>query len=151
MDITPDNPFAGATEGNSPLLQINYIGHATSIPNWPARSLEGLFDALQRWELDPRLNNMDNKRLQPHPLRAPFRHPAVSCAGEVWSSELGGFIYLDGPPIYPDAPEAVCFLGNFVGYSFAFNLVTNDPDLIARLDAAIARNMARAAAGEFNA
>jgi hypothetical protein len=45
--------------------------------------------------------------------------------------------------VFPDHPKAVSYLGNFVGYSFAFNLYTDDQELIAQLDAAIAENMER--------
>lgn len=46
-------------------------------------------------------------------------------------------------PIYPEHPNAVRYCGNFVGYSFAFWLVTDDETLIARLDAAIKANLSR--------
>ncbi len=55
----------------------------------------------------------------------------------------GCTVYHYGKPCHPEAPDAVSYLGNFIGYSFAFNLDTDDPQLIATLDAAIADNLER--------
>jgi hypothetical protein len=123
------------------MLQIDYIGTKTTIPGWPENTIEGLFDALERWELDGRLNHAGDPRFTPHPDRKPFRWPALRSGGSSYSQELGCAVYLDGPPIYPDAPDAVSYCGNFVGYSFGFHLTTDDRALIERLDAAIAKNL----------
>lgn len=126
------------------MLKINYIGSHTTIPGWPEHgTIDGLLDALSRWQLCPRINQATSPRLQPHPDRKPYRGPTLRCGGRVFDHDKGHTVYLDGDPIYPDAPTAVTFLGNFAGYSFAFNLTTDDRDLIARLDAAIAANLAK--------
>lgn len=126
------------------MLKIYHIGSHTSIPGWPAHgTIEGLLDAISRWELDRRLMQTDNDRLSDHPERKPFRGPALSCGGKQFDPAKGCAVYVDGPPIYPEHPKAVSYLGNFVGYSFAFYLHTDDADLIAQLDAAIQANIER--------
>lgn len=125
------------------MLDIKDIGTKTTIPGWPANTIEGLLDAMERWELDTRLDYSSDPRFDPHEDRKPFRGPAVSCAGTVYVPSLGRNRYLSGPPLYPEHPTAVAFIGNFVGYSFGFYIVTDDRELIARLDKAIAANLAR--------
>ncbi len=125
------------------MLDIQHIGRPLNRPDWPeAGTLAGLFDALSRWVLDPTFNMMGDPQLQPHPLRGPYKGPALRCAGRRYDPATGFNVYLHGAPVYPDAPNAVSYCGNFAGYSFAFNLATDDPELIARLDAAIAWNLA---------
>ena len=124
------------------MLRINYIGSHTTIPGWPeANTIAGLLDALGRWQLDRRL--LMPEGLEAHPDRKPYRGPALKCAGRQYDAERGRTIYLDGESIFPEAPTAVSYLGGFARYSFCFNLDTDDRELIAQLDAAIAANMAR--------
>lgn len=120
------------------MLHIQHIGRPfPGRSDWPeAGTLAGLFDALSRWALSPHQNMTGHPELQPHPLRGPYKSPALRCAGKV------GGVYRYGAPVYPDAPRAVSYSGNFLGYSFGFSLATDDPELIARLDAAIAWNLA---------
>lgn len=126
------------------MLQIDHIGTRSAIPGWPQNgTIEGLLDALSRWELDPCLDFSRAPQYESHPDRQPYRRPASLGGGRKWSDELGGYRYLDGPPLYPEHPTAVSFTGNFLGYSFGFNLTTDDRELIARLDAAIAQNIER--------
>jgi hypothetical protein len=126
------------------MLNITHIGHKTTIPGWPeANTIAGLLDALSRWELDPSLNYDGDPRFEPHPDRKPYRCPALKCSGGRYDAKHGRTVYHDGPPIHPDAPDAVQFFGNFVGYSFGFSLETDDRELIKQLDAAIATNLAK--------
>lgn len=126
------------------MLKINHIGSHTTIPGWPEHgTIAGLLDALKRWPLDPSLNLSTDPHFDPHPQRAPYRGPALTCGWFHYSVERGCTVYHYGKPRHPEAPDAVSYLGNFVGYSFAFNLDTDDPQLIATLDAAIADNLER--------
>lgn len=129
------------------MLIIHHAGHRMNIPGWPTNDLEGIFAALERWDLEARLDMTGEPSIEPHPLRGPYRGPALRCAGQEWrpvrSDGTPGRVYLNGEPIYPDAPGAVHYMGNFEGYSFGWNLTTDEPELIARLDAAIAANIAR--------
>lgn len=134
------------------MLIVHHIGRPTTIPGWPTNDLAGLFDALGRWPLETRLDGSTSPELEPHPRRAPYRGPARLFAGKQWrasrSDGTPGYVYLGGAPAYPDAPDAVTYCGNFEAYSFAWSLSTDDPELIARLDAAIADNIARRDAPE---
>lgn len=49
-------------------------------------------------------------------------------------------VFVDGPPIYPDAPNAIRFCGNFMEISSGFCIDTDEPDLIAKLTKAIQAN-----------
>lgn len=130
------------------MLTIHHIGAPTSIPDWPQHgTVEGLLDAMERWPLDSRIDFSTSPQFEPHPSRKPFRGPAVYSGGSYFSANLGQTCYLMGKPTYPDSPGAVSYLGNFVGYSFAFYLDTDDQLLIAKLDHAIAQNLARQARG----
>lgn len=132
----------------TPLLFIRHIGNAHASPaGWPEKTIDGLIDAMERWELDRRWDTSGDQAFEPHVLCAPFRAPALGCKGRVFVPSLGCYRYLDGDPIHADHPTAVSYLGNFVGYSFPFSFHTDDQDLIARLDAAIARNIQRYACG----
>lgn len=125
------------------LLLIENIGN-TSQPRdgYPkSGTLEGAFEALRRWELDPRLDMTNQPGLEPHPARKPYRGPALSSAGARWTAQ--GRLWLDGPPIYPEHPQAVTFTANFVNHNFGIRFTTDDPDLIAKMDDAIAQNLAR--------
>jgi hypothetical protein len=51
--------------------------------------------------------------------------------------------YVLTEPIDPEHPMMWSYSGNFLGYSFGFHVTTDDPEVIARLDAAIAANMQR--------
>ena len=138
--------------GYSALLED--IGTKTSIPNWPKNDLEGLFDALSRWTLDPMNDLSGNDPGHPHAaFHAPFRCLAWgSCISEpIPGTNLTKYRYVGTKPIYPDHPEAVSYLGNFVGYSFGFHVVTDDVDLIAELDRRIAENMSTTAYQEAKA
>lgn len=50
--------------------------------------------------------------------------------------------FLDGEPIHAEAPDARRFFGNFANYSHVFCIDTDEPEIIERLRAAIAANMA---------
>lgn len=123
-------------------LTVADIGRPTSIAGWPTNDLDGLFDALSRWPLEPRMSGADSVPWPPQVNLGPFVCFAwCACVKTGWND--GTFSYRGTRPLYPDHPEARNYFGNFCGYSFGWNVVTDDPDLIARLDAAIAANMAR--------
>ena len=73
---------------------------------------------------------------------------------ETLDPALGAFGFVDRTPkwLSPSDAErwAGCthILGNFVGYSGVFEVITDDADVIERLSAAIARNMATPAYAE---
>jgi hypothetical protein len=64
------------------------------------------------------------------------------------SPELGAFGFIDRSPQWIRPADAERYagcahvLGNFDGYSGAFEVITDDADVLERLSAAIARNMA---------
>lgn len=125
------------------MIKINYIGRPTTIPGWPETgTVDGLIEALSRWSLDPSLDLSDDPRFQPDPLRAPYRGPARRYSGATYNAKLDVAVYdNNGAPVYPEAPDAVSYLGNFIGYSFAFSVDTDEPEVIQRIDAAIAKNL----------
>lgn len=126
------------------MIDIAYIGRATTIPNWPeAGTIAGLLDAIGRWPLEPGMNNAGKPCFAPHPARRPYRGPALLSSGSRYDEKLGHTVYLDGDPIYPDAPDAVTFAGNFVGYSFGFHISTDESEVITQIDAAIAENLSK--------
>lgn len=118
------------------MLNIHHIGHSSSIPGWPTNDLEGLFDALSRWALDPRLN------MQASAEEKPYCERAWGGCVRLYNDKLKRTVYTATVPLYPEAPDALRYWGNFTGYSFGFTLDTDDPELITRLDAAIAANIA---------
>ena len=73
-------------------------------------------------------------RLAAEPLDASFA-PFVQ-AGPLLAWHTGDLMY-------PDAPEVIRVRGNFKRISCAFLVDTDEPDLIARLRAAILENMRR--------
>jgi hypothetical protein len=103
--------------------------------------VEGIFDALRRWTLDPRWAR-DHGLGDPNDnLAGPFRGSAwCGCYGR-YDQAAGGTRYLATKPIYPDYPEAVNYTGTFLGYSWCFNLDTTQAELILKLDTAIQVNM----------
>lgn len=128
------------------MLNIHHIGSPLNRPDWPqAGTIEGLLDALSKWDLDTSLDYSSDPRFEPHPDRKPFRFPNLTLLRKVYSPELGADRYISGPPVYPDHPTSVRFVGNFIGYSFGFTLETDDRELITKLDAAIAENLERQA------
>lgn len=119
------------------------IGTANSIQNWPTNNLEGLFDALSRWRLDPRSDYSKEPEFAGKPFVAPFRGRAWGSCIPLYDEKLRKRVWIATKPIYPDHPDAVRYCGNFLEYSFGFWLDTDDPDLIERLDRAIAANLQR--------
>ncbi len=129
------------------LLNIHHIG--PNVPQRPDRpehgTIAGLLDALRRWDLEPWLDQSASPGLARHSQRRPYRGPACK-AGPVEYLVVDGTLQRvtsDGDPLYPDHPNTVSYLGNFLQHSFGFRLDTDDPALISRLDAAIAHNQAR--------
>lgn len=120
-------------------------------PGWPTSDLDGLFQALDQWTLDPRLDKSLDDPDHPHAqYKAPFRCLAwVACRSEPIAGS-GGMRrrYVGTKPLFQEHPEALIFMGNFLGYSFGFQLVTDDPALIEELDRRIARNMTSPAFAE---
>lgn len=126
-------------------LLMSQIGssRAIDIPGWPTRDLGGVFQALERWPLDRRLDLSHKPEYRGIPGVAPFRGLAWGHCVREYSFTLGRYVHRGTKPIYPDYPHAVRYVGNFVGYSFPFWLDTADQELIQRLDDAIARNLSR--------
>lgn len=121
------------------------IGSRTTIPNWPSPDLQGLFQALQNWTLDPRIAEVSDDPEHPHAeFDAPCRCLAWgNCVAEPIVEQNMRPRYVGTQPIHEGHPNAVSYCGNFLGYSFGFTVETDDPALIAELDRLIAENMAR--------
>jgi hypothetical protein len=88
-------------------------------------SIETLLERLASHALDPRFEEFGNFIL---PARR-ARH-------------LGNDQYQDLGPVYPEAPDAVRFWGNFLELSAVFEVDTDEPELIDRLTSAIRANQA---------
>lgn len=133
------------------LLDIMHVGHpaTASWPDWPEHNtVAGLLDAMSRWPLDTHWSHVgDEWRFSPGTILGPFKSAARRCGGEEYTTnpKTGGPAkrYLSGGPIYPDHTGAVGYCGNFLTHSFGFYLTTDDPAVIADLDAAIAANLQR--------
>lgn len=127
------------------MMIINSVGHPTTIPGWPLTdTIEGLFDALVRWALCPRCNFVKDDYLVQDEFRKPFRGRAWGdCIRQKNPDRPEIMMYVGTKPIYPDAPNAVRYSGNFLEVSFGFSVDTDEPALIERLDAAISANMLR--------
>jgi hypothetical protein len=110
------------------MLKIN--GNGSKWAGDPPDSLEMLFARLAQHMLDPRLEDV-------------FISPARVGVDAGRDPATGQRMYVDGDPIYPDAPNAVRFCGNFLEVSAGFSIDTDDPELIERLTAAIGANQAR--------
>lgn len=121
------------------------VGSHTTIPHWPTPDLQGLFQALNQWTLDPRIENSDSDPSHPHAaFNAPYRCLAWGhCKAEPIVEQNMRPRYVGTKPIHEGHPDAVSYCGNFMGYSFAFCVDTEDKALIAELDRLIAENMAR--------
>lgn len=73
------------------------------------------------------------------PIEALFDRLETATLDRTFEDErFGGFA-----SIHDERPEMTAFFGNFFDYSHVFNIETNDPDLIARLTAAIEKNKLR--------
>ncbi len=125
------------------MILASDIGTVSRIPNWPTNDLDGLYDALSRWALDPRLNFSKLPEFRDLPGRAPYRGLAWGYCVWRYDQSLGRRVPVATAPIYPEFPDAVRYCGSFVDYSFGFWLDTADAGLIAKLDLAIAANLAR--------
>lgn len=125
---------------------VHHAGHRNTIPGWPTADLAGIFDALERWDLDPTFVTMnDGHTFTPEAPDTPYRCLNWRCK-ETMQTSLEGvqtIRYILTQPIDPEHPLAQSFSGNFLEYSFGFHVTTDDPEVIARLDAAIAANMQR--------
>lgn len=117
------------------------FGWIPSIPDWPTDIFEGLIKALGMWLPEPRLDHSGCPAL-PYRKGTPFASEDVKCGCRVVGiNEIN--CYVGTRPAYPDHPNAVEFNLNFVQYSFGVKFVTDNPDQITRLRAAIADAMAR--------
>lgn len=88
------------------------------------------------------------ERLASTPLDPEFEDYGNFCCGEARKGiaskdeQTGETVYLSGDPIYPEAPTAVRFWGNFYEVSAVFSIDTDEPDLIEKLTTAIRANQA---------
>jgi hypothetical protein len=124
------------------MILASNIGSQCGIKNWPTSDIDGLFDALKRWQLDTRLDLSADPAYEGRPGCAPFRGLAFGHCVAQYVPKLDRRIYIGTKAIYPDHPDAVRYVGNFIGYSFGFWLDTDDMELINRLDQAISENLA---------
>lgn len=122
------------------------IGTSPGIEGWPANDLSGLFQALDQWTLDPLLDMSGDDAEHPHArFDAPYRCLAwCQCVEErIANRAVYKTRFVGTTPIYADHPDAVSYCGNFLGFSFCFNIDTADAELIKKMDLLIAENMAR--------
>lgn len=106
----------------------------------PPATLDELLEVMAREPLCPSfLGLMDGPDDTPYEgaARIAVRNPDRSRAE---SSDVPAWI--DGDPIHPGYPDARRFFGNFVEVSHAFCVDTDEPEVIERLRAAIAANIA---------
>ena len=94
-------------------------------------TVESLIALLAREPLDPRFERHGN-----------FIAPALY---GIMERVDGVTVYRDGPPIYPDAPDAVRIWGNFFNLSHVFCVDTDEPEIIKALTTAIRANQTSAA------
>jgi hypothetical protein len=119
------------------------IGTSSGIEGWPSRDLDGLIQALGQWTLAAHAAMHGEDPTHPHvAFEAPYRGLAwCACVQEPIPGDIYRKRYVGTKPIYPDHPNAVRYCGNFEGYSFGFELDTDDPALMKVLDDLIAANM----------
>lgn len=120
------------------------IGSKTGIEGWPTCDLAGLVKALKSWTLEEYLRMDQDDPGHPHArYSAPYRGLAWGNCVEERAPELNFRTrYVGTKPIHEGHPHAVRYCGNFINYSFAFWLDTDDVELIKLLDGLIAENMA---------
>lgn len=94
------------------------------------KGLDHLLDLLARQPLSPVFEEFGN-------FVVPARRATCS-----WDAAAMCDVYEDAGPIHPEAPDAVRFSGNFDNYSGAFSVDTDEPEVIAKLTAAIRANQA---------
>jgi hypothetical protein len=86
------------------------------------------------------LDRLENYALEPlHFADEPIFEMAHECQQV---REAGETKYIDLGPMYPEAPYAVIFSGNFADLSAGFRIVTDDAEVIEVLLAAIEANLA---------
>lgn len=124
-------------------ILASQIGNASTLPGWPTNNLDGLFEALKRWPLDRRLDYSNDPQFAGEPGRAPFRGRAWGFCVLQYDAKLDKRVPRATRPIYPEHPDAVRYVGSFLTHAYAFWLDTDDSALIAKLDQAIAENLAR--------
>ena len=95
--------------------------------------LQALLDRLASHTLDPDFEAYGNFIT---------RCIASRSAGYDHSVSPPRLLYVDTGPIYPEAPDAVRFWGNFLDVSAVFCVDTNDPATMGALTAAIRANQA---------
>lgn len=100
--------------------------------------VESLVALMQREALDGRFLSLMG------PGDRPFEGAArIGVRNPEWAGPFGTVPkWIDGPPIYPDSPDAVRFFGNFAEVSHGFTLDLDDAGLIERMRAAIEQNIA---------
>lgn len=139
LSVVPTTVDAGMYK-----ILAHNIGYNTTMQGWPSATIEGLFDALERWALDPRLAYSDPDKWDPQDnLRAPYRGRCWGSCTQRYDTQTQSTRTLATKPIWPDHPNAVRYCSNFLEVSFGFWLDTDDQLLIDDLDARIARNMQR--------
>ena len=69
------------------VLEAN-IGTKTTIPGWPPQTIEGLFQALDQWTLDPRVIGHIGDTTHPHAMyKRPYRE---LCWGHCRAESIDG-------------------------------------------------------------
>lgn len=97
-------------------------------------SIDQLLERLAAAPLDPTFEDYGN-----------FVMPARGSRHVRGYDDNGTYVdyYEDLGPIYPEAPDAVMFWGNFFAISARFGIYTDEAELIDRLTAAIRANQQR--------
>lgn len=104
--------------------------------------MRALVQILKAEPLHPACDMRDTSEWGSGEVQMPFRGLCWGDCKYVPIAGTGQRQLIGTKPIHPDHPEAVRYCGNFFETSLAFELDTDDPALIAFLDALIAENMA---------
>lgn len=118
------------------MLKIHFIGTQKD-----PESFALLFELLEKYTLRPDLENMGLRCFNYDEFSAPFRSAARCAVRRYYCAVRNCTVYVGTQPIYPEHDNVVIFSGSFLEASYAFRIDTNEPDTIAQLDAAIAKNM----------
>lgn len=88
------------------------------------------------------LDRLENNTLEPSQFDGWNTFELAHRSVHAGYDDNGQSIYADAGPMYPEAPYAVIFGGNFYDYSHGFRIVTDDAEVIEVLNAAIEKNLA---------
>lgn len=110
----------------TPRTIVEMTGH----PSQHTPRLDALLGMLETHTLDPRFEAYGNF-IYPHRQCRSTRNPVTRER-----------VYEDVGPMDPEHPGDVHVWGNFFDYSYAFSIITDEPEVVERLTTAIRANQA---------